>query len=255
MTGGFRQILIAALGVAALFGLTVPVAGGEVVPDLPFPGVASQEGAPVELGSTGGCVGGIGQSSDGLPVCVGLESNTGFGVHQLSVLTPGSIRVHLSGQVQFAGARALIKPPDSEPPRSFPLSISGQVTQLDPSDATISFNQHLSAGDVVTISVSVNGKSLGVDYVLGITDGFSIVGTRCGRRSASVTVHAATTGTLLVRLHRRGVLLGRSRRIVTTPGTQTVKLNTAGQRPGSCAFDVTLANASGKQRVVSVKRR
>lgn len=108
-----------------LIAATCPTA--VAVSGYPVSGTVSQDGRTVALGYERGVCGPV---NAGESVVCTDDAGVG-GVHDLPVLTPGTVRVRVSLPVRFV--------------RAGDRSVSAVVRQLDATDATVTFHRHVRA--------------------------------------------------------------------------------------------------------------
>ena len=205
------------------------------VPGYPVSGSVSQGPLEVPLGYSSGCAGGVGQAADGESVCADVGVTGGLDVHEIPVLTPGVIHVRVSAPVRF------LKASDGQ--------ITGVVTQVTASEATIVFKHPLASGSFATVGVNYAGAEY--VFVFEPINPVTITSAKCDRSEARVTVITQATGVLSIRVRRSRAGLATSATRQVAPGRSVFRLKLAASGAERCLVTVTLRNQWGTERSAS----
>jgi hypothetical protein len=268
----YRPLTVAFIAVAimALSQSPLNAALPPVVSDYPLSGVVSQDGTTVTLGYEGGCVGGLGEEegTGRHDICFGIGGGP-FGVHQIALLTPGSMRIRLSAPAQFIDAGSSASLPghahragESLHGLSDSRKVVGFVKQLNPTEGALKFKRPLFSGELAWVTVRYDGMDLSgrevqenYKFYFAPIHGLSLIGASCVNRIARVTVFARTEGRLVVSISnsRPGASLARTSIRVTSPGKQVLRLRlpanvNGGNHANHCLISATLTNSSGNER-------
>jgi hypothetical protein len=235
-SGRYRFSAILA-GFTALFLAITSATAGASSSGYPLAAYVSQGTAEVEMGYNSECVGGAGTTVSGESVCFPVAIVGGVDVHPMHMLTPGKVEIRLSRAGRIVEAR------DGD--------ITGAVTQVDPSNATIRFTRALPGGSLGTIEVEYEGAHY--VFVFKPLNAVSVTRMTCNAYRAVIGINASVSGHLRISVNttEEGVI-GRAIR-EGKPGRRIIDLQLKPSRLGrsrrSCLVHVSLSNKWGRERV------
>jgi hypothetical protein len=227
-------LCIATLPAACLGSAVVDAANASaeipIVPNYPLSGTISQEGRSIELGHSGGCLGGVGHTETGRPACI-PELEPGFDAKNIAVVTPGSVDIHLSRPATVLEATNGVA--------------VGTVHQDAPDEATVTFSSTLAEGKLAWAVVAYGGQSY--DFYFKPENAVAIASVSCARGRAHVRVMSKAQGTLTVTVRTKRGILGRHHVHVSRAGETDMRIALTG-RTRSCVAAAALATTAGTAR-------
>lgn len=247
-----RRLAAIAVAMAASALGVAPAGATEEPPEA----TVSQGGVTVPLGYERNCSL-LSRDCIAIDYAFGINPPPPYEIHELPLVTPGTVRVRAIVPVHFVGARSSGSPkltkagPGLAAGLGFtPLrEVGGIVSQQAPAEATIRFPQTLSSGEFagVVVQLNVEGRSRSVYFSFFPIEGLTISRVSCHRRVAEVALHVRTVGTLT--LDAGGSRVVRS---LSTPGRRMLHLRVPMAHRGSgCHVAATLTNPEGTERALA----